>query len=152
MLNTEKTDLHRRGIAARMEERLRKKKILRLQKANLPVPHDLLDAIPDPEKQAKQTEQAKTTEECDGYKISSHVKLAKPCKARSRIKLCRPRSLPSLSVLVLIIKGSPKVHVSAYLYSDIAVRDKEDDRFIRFKNTDSENKMDIDHNIEIKLF
>jgi hypothetical protein len=60
---------------------------------------------------------------CDGYKISSHVKLAKPCKARSRIKLCRPRSLPSLSVLVLIIKGSPKVHVSACLCGDIAVRD-----------------------------
>jgi hypothetical protein len=56
----------------------------------LPVPYDLLDAIPDPEKQAKQTEQAKTTEK--------------------------------------------------------------DDEFIRFKDIDSEDKMDIDYNIEIGLF
>jgi hypothetical protein len=56
----------------------------------LPVPHDLFDAISDPEKQAKQTEQAKITEK--------------------------------------------------------------NNRFIRFKDIDSEDEIDIDYNIEIKLF
>ena len=87
MLNTEKADLHRRGVAARKAERGRKKEIQRLQKANLAVPHNLLDTIPDPEKQAAQ---AKTSEEDDG--------------------------------------------------------------FIRFEDTDTEDEMDADHDIEIKLF
>ena len=49
MVNREKADLHRRGVAARKVERQRKKKILRLEKAKLPIPYNLLDAIRDPE-------------------------------------------------------------------------------------------------------
>ena len=71
---------------------MRKKEVLRLQKANLAVPHDLLDAIRDPEKQAEQAGQ--TTQ----AKID------------------------------------------------------QDDGFIRFEDTDSEDEVDTDHDIEIGLF
>jgi hypothetical protein len=69
MLRTEKAELYKRGVAARKAERLRKKEILQLQKANLIVPLGLLDPIPDPEKQVEQAEQAEQTgqAEDDGF-------------------------------------------------------------------------------------
>jgi hypothetical protein len=50
-------------VAARKAERLRKKEVLQLQKANLIVPLGLLDPIPDPEKQAEQAEQTGQAED-----------------------------------------------------------------------------------------
>ena len=92
IVRADKIELHKRGVAARKAERMRKKEVLRLQKANLAVPHDLLDAIRDPEKQAEQAGQ--TTQ----AKID------------------------------------------------------QDDGFIRFEDTDSEDEVDTDHDIEIGLF
>ena len=62
--------LHRQGVNARKAERLRKKQVLELTKAKMPIPDELRIAILDPEKLAKELaeQQAKMqVEQGDGF-------------------------------------------------------------------------------------
>jgi hypothetical protein len=55
-----RNQLHRAGINARKEERLRKKKVAALVRSNQPVPPELEEPIPDPEELAKQEHATET--------------------------------------------------------------------------------------------
>ena len=53
-LNKARNELYTRGVAACKAEFAQRKQVRALQKANKPVPPELLEPIPDPEKEAKE--------------------------------------------------------------------------------------------------
>jgi hypothetical protein len=66
-----KKQLHRAGVEARKQERLRKKRVTALQKAGQPIPSKDRNPIPDPEAEAQDEESQSETGSGDGVGFGS---------------------------------------------------------------------------------